>query len=420
MNGGNLWQASCQEYIKPMALPAQASVDLLVIGGGFTGCSAALAAAQAGARVLLVEAQEVGHGGSGRNVGLVNAGLWLPPDQVEAALGQEAGQRLNAALGAGPGQVFGLIARHGIACEAVQNGTLHCAHAPKGMADLQARFAQQQRRAAPVQIYDAHRAQQAVGSPAVHGALFDARAGTVQPMGYVRGLARAAQQAGAQICQGVSVQRIAHDGQAWQVHAGASVLRAERLLLATNAYHQGAAGAKLPRLTPVHYFQLATRPLSPNLAGSILPGGEGAWDTGTVMTSYRKDAAGRLILGAMGLPDQLGLHRAWANRALARLFPQVAGEAFDYFWSGRIAMTGDKMPKIQRIGPNGLAVYGYSGRGIAPGTVMGTACAGALLAGDEAGLPLAPIDGYAVHLARTRGLYYETGARLLHALGARL
>ncbi|MGA1234750.1 MAG: NAD(P)/FAD-dependent oxidoreductase, partial [Lutimaribacter sp.] len=162
MTGGNLWQASCQEHVEPMALPVQASVDLLVIGGGFTGCWGAVAAATGGARVLLIEAQEVGHGGSGRNVGLVNAGLWLPPDQVEAALGQEAGQRLNAALGAGPGQVFELINRYGIACEAVQNGTLHCAHAPSGMADLQRRFAQQQRRAAPVHLHDAQQAQQAV------------------------------------------------------------------------------------------------------------------------------------------------------------------------------------------------------------------------------------------------------------------
>jgi glycine/D-amino acid oxidase-like deaminating enzyme len=191
------------------------------------------------------------------------------------------------------------------------------------------------------------------------------------------------------------------------------------LLLATNAYHRPTSGARVPPLTPVNFFQLATAPLSPNVAGSILPRGEGAWDTGLIMTSYRKDAAGRLILGAMGKPDAVGLHRAWAERALARLFPQAAGAELAHFWSGRIGMTGDKIPKIQRLGPGGLAVFGYSGRGIAPGTVLGRACARALLAGTETDLPLPPVDRHDESWTALRGAYFETGARLLHGLGAR-
>jgi glycine/D-amino acid oxidase-like deaminating enzyme len=416
---GNLWEASCAEEVPASSLTGDHAADLVVIGGGFTGCSAALEAAQAGARVIVLEAERVGHGGSGRNVGLVNAGLWLPPDQVEEKMGREAGQRLNAALAAGPAQVFDLIERHGIACEAVQAGTLHCAHAPGAAAELHERHRQQAARQAPVTLLDAPTARARLGSDRIHGALHDARAGTVQPMGYARGLARAAAGLGVQIVEGAPVTAIRRAGTGWQVEFRGGRVSAPALLMATNAYHQPTQGADLPPLTPVHFFQLATAPLSSNVAGSILPQGEGAWDTGLVMTSYRKDAAGRLILGAMGKPDAVGLHRAWARRALARLFPQAADASFDYFWSGRIGMSSDKIPKIQRLGPGALAVFGYSGRGIAPGTVLGRACARALLSGDESGLPLAPVTRHEESWTALRGLYFETGARLIHGLGAR-
>ncbi|MFP6681506.1 MAG: FAD-dependent oxidoreductase, partial [Gammaproteobacteria bacterium] len=126
-----------------------ASADLVVIGGGFTGCSAALHAAEQGAEVRLLEAETIGHGGSGRNVGLVNAGLWTPPDEDEQILGRDAGVRLNAALAEAPDLVFSLIERHAIECEAIRCGTLHCAHSAAGFRELKNRLHQQRERSAP-------------------------------------------------------------------------------------------------------------------------------------------------------------------------------------------------------------------------------------------------------------------------------
>lgn len=139
---GNLWRASSEEAISVGPLDTDLTVDLAVIGGGFSGSSAALEAARRGASVALLEAQTIGHGGSGRNVGLANAGLWLKPDEILAETGEEAGRALIARLGAAPDLVYGLIAREEISCEATRNGTLHCAHAPSGMEDLRARFRQ--------------------------------------------------------------------------------------------------------------------------------------------------------------------------------------------------------------------------------------------------------------------------------------
>jgi glycine/D-amino acid oxidase-like deaminating enzyme len=416
----NLWQDSAKEAFEADVFTGETSVDLCILGGGFTGCSAALTAAQAGASVVLLEAETIGHGGSGRNVGLVNAGLWLPPQDVCAALGQAQGTRLNTALAAAPQRVFDLIDAHDIACEPVRHGTLHCAHSPKGFKDLEMRFAQQKALGAPVTLLDAAAARQRTGSDKVQGALHDARAGTIQPLAYARGLARAAAQQGARIYEQSPVTTVARQGAEWMISTPQGTVKAKKILIATNAYHQPVKGADVPATTPVHYFQLATAPLGHNIATQVLPGGEGCWDTGTVMTSFRKDQAGRVILGAMGNPDALGLHEAWARRALQRLFPQVGDVPFDHFWSGRIAMTADHIPKVMRLGDAGYAVFGYSGRGIGPGTVIGAAAAQALLSGDEAHLPLDAVDGYAEAFTGAKGQFYELAARLVHAGAARL
>ncbi|MBM3567041.1 MAG: FAD-binding oxidoreductase, partial [Alphaproteobacteria bacterium] len=123
----NLWDATGGADLDAPRLDGDIAADAAIIGGGFTGCSAALYLASKGARVCLLEAGAVGHGGSGRNVGLVNAGLWLPPEDVERAMGRAAGRRLNDALAAGPDLVFSLIETHRIVCDARRAGTLHVA-----------------------------------------------------------------------------------------------------------------------------------------------------------------------------------------------------------------------------------------------------------------------------------------------------
>lgn len=415
----NLWADTCAETFVGAPLTGDVTADLVIVGGGFSGCSAALEAAKQGARVVLLEAETIGHGGSGRNVGLVNAGLWLPPDQVMQELGQGAGIRLNNALAVGPDHVYRLIEQHDIQCEPVRNGTLHCAHSAAGLKDLQDRYDQQAARKAPVELMNMNSAAQVTGSKSFFGALKDHRAGTIQPLAYTKGLARAAADLGASIHEGTQVRSVRHDGD-WVVQTENGSVRATALFVVTNAYHKDFNGLQRATLTPVHYFQLATAPLPDTLRADILPNQEGCWDTGLVMTSFRMDQAGRLILGAMGLPDRLGIHESWARRALGRLFPKLSGQPFQQFWSGRIGMTSDHIPKIQRLGPNALAVYGYSGRGISPGTVFGAACAQTLLSGDETQLPIAPVDSHSEPLSTLKGLYYETGARLIHALWHRI
>lgn len=417
----SLWHQTCQENPASSVLTGEVTVDLVVIGGGYTGCSAALKAAEMGASVCLVEAEVFGHGGSGRNVGLVNAGLWLPPEDINARLGTEPGNSLSQALGQAPDLVYGLIERHGIACEPVRNGTLHCAHAPSGRQDLQRRADQLQAIGAPVQLLDTAQAQARVGSAAVHGALFDPRAGTIQPLGFARGLARAALTAGAQLYDQTPATAIQRSNDSWHVTTPKGSIRAKHLVIATNGYARAMTGYETPAIVPVHYFQGATAPLTPTQQALILPGLEGCWDSALVMSSWRMDQQGRLVIGAMGALDHFasGIHQNWLTRKLSAVFPSLAGTKLESQWFGRIAMTREYLPKIEKL-DGGYVSFGYSGRGIGPGTLFGQQIAEALITGDESLLPLPASTGHSLPFAGLRGAYYETGATLTHLVKDRI
>ncbi len=413
---------SSGEQFSAPSLKRETCVDLAVIGGGFTGCSAALEAARAGASVALFEAESIGYGGSGRNVGLVNAGLWLPPEVLIAQLGHEGGLRLIKALAKAPDITFELIDREAIDCEAQRKGTLHLAHSPNGLSDLEDRHRQGVALGAPLRLLDATETAQRTGSHAFFGSLHDPRAGTIQPLAYVRGLARAAQSAGAVLHERSPVSKIVFEKETWALVVGDYKVKARHLLVATNAYHLGISDPFRPQFVPVQYCQYATAPLPEPLGTAILPGREGCWDTALVMSSLRRDLAGRLIIGGIGNSDRPGgkLHAAWAARKLAALFPSLSRQEFTHGWSGRIAMTRDHVPKIVAFGPRAMACFGYSGRGIGPGTVFGRGCALALLSENHDSLPVKPLESYDERFTAARALWYEFGASLVHTTSARL
>ena len=421
-----LWEASAPPPPATAPLAGPVSAEVAVVGGGFTGLSAALHLAEAGAAVALLEGVEIGFGGSGRNVGLVNAGLWVMPDEVPALLGEVYGPRLLDLLGAAPRAVFDLVARHGIDCQAEPAGTLHCAVGRKGLAEVTERARQWAARGAPVELLDATETARRVGTTAYAGALLDRRAGTIQPLAYARGLARAAIAAGARLFTRSPVEAVEDLGDAWRLRTAGGAVTAPRVIVATNAYT--GAGGPAPwsevRREIVHlpYFNLATPPLSDNLRGSILPGREGAWDTREILSSFRFDRQGRLVFGSVGALRGTGraVHRDWGRRALKRLFPQLGDLAFEHEWFGQIGMTEDSVPRFHRLARDTVGFSGYNGRGIAPGTVFGR-CLAELALGriDEAALPLPVTPPVPARRRRLREAWYEAGAQLAHAASAR-
>jgi len=375
--------------------------EVAIIGAGYTGLSAALHLAEAGASVAVVEGVDIGFGGSGRNVGLVNAGLWVMPSRLLRELGDIYGPRLLRQLGDAPALVFELIEKHGIDCQPVRNGTLHCAADAKGLAELADRCRQWQEQGAPVRLLDTKETAAKLGTPAYQGSLLDLRAGTLQPLAYTRGLVRAAQGLGVAVHGGTEVTALERRGSHWHASTatGASVT-AGQVLIATNGY-TGALWPGLKRtVLAANSFIVATEPLKGAAADAILPRGETASTSQRLLLYFRKDAQGRLLMGGRGhFADPAGpADFAHLERSLELLFPQLGRLRYEYRWAGRIAVTRDFMPHVHTPAPGMTIALGYNGRGIALATSMGRHVAARMLdAGADFPYPVSPIRPIPLH-----------------------
>ena len=263
-----LWELTAPPAPPTSTLKGEVRADVAIIGCGYTGLSTALHLAGAGAKVVALEAVEIGFGGAGRNVGLVNAGMWLAPDEIVKRLGPHYGERLLKLLGDGPSEVEALINKHGIDCELVRNGTLHCAAGQSGLAKIEERHAQWGARGAKVELLGREETARRIGVDIYAGSLLDMRAGTIQPLAYARGLASAALAAGAVIHTQSPVRSAERTGKAWRLKTDGGIVAADWIVVATDAYAEGAQWAQGKReQIRVPYFNFATRPLAPELSG---------------------------------------------------------------------------------------------------------------------------------------------------------
>jgi glycine/D-amino acid oxidase-like deaminating enzyme len=396
--------------------------DVLVIGAGFTGVSSALHLAEQGVSVVLLEAGCIGYGGSGRNAGLVNAGIWKNPDHVTKHLGVEAADRLNLALRDSPAEVFDLVDRFKMQCDARRCGTLHIAHGAGGIAYLEDRCKQLQNLGAAVELIDGPRSREMSGSPQYrHGAILDPNAGTIQPLGYVREMAGAAIAQGASLFQRSAIKNLVRENDCWLATTDRGQVSANQVIIATNAYADAASAGVSESSLPVYIFQCATQPLSDDLLASILPEGQGMWDTNTLLTSSRIDADGRLVMSYPGQlqSGQRALREAWAMRKRDYLFPQLKGIPWEYRWTGRIGVTTNNILRVQLLAPGLFAPAGYNGRGIGTGTVIGRHLAQTIASGNRGDFPF-PIEAlYREKWRRPRAAYYDYGTLALQFVGHR-
>jgi glycine/D-amino acid oxidase-like deaminating enzyme len=398
------------------------STDVVVVGGGYTGLSSALHLRELGVSVTVLEAVDVGFGASGRNVGLVNAGLWLPPEDVVKVLGSERGENLLKLLSHAPDRVFELARQFEMQCEPDRNGTLNLAVGRKGLRSLEARYSQWKRRGAPVELLDARQTRARSGSSRYAGSLLDMRAGTVQPLGYARGLAKAAISTGAQVYVNSAVEKVERIANRWRITTARGQVDADWVIVATDTYSTGAWNSVGQELISLPYFNVATEPLPEAVLSTVMPGRHGSWDTQTVLTSFRTDRAGRLIFGSVGALRGLGtmIHRAFARRAIHTHFPQLADYEFECEWYGSIGMTSDNVPRFHQFDRNIIGFSGYNGRGIAPGTAFGRVLARYVtgqMRDEELPLPVTPLR--AASLRGVREKSYEFGAQLAHLVATR-
>src|SRR5579863_4383799 len=252
-------------------LEGQRSVAVAVIGGGFTGLSAALHLAEAGVEVAVLEANDIGWGASGRAFGQVVPYLKLSEAAVLRHYGAERGSRVIDAVGEGPDLVFELILRHRIECWAIRSGLIFGAHSPSGQRDLERRAQFWQQRKAPVEMVDAARCAELIGSSLYTAASLDRRGGNVNPFAYARGLAHAAVKAGAVLHTQARVRRLDRPDNRWIREAGNASVTADNVVIATNAYSPALWPGLRESIIPMRGHGFVSEPLSDNVRHTILP-----------------------------------------------------------------------------------------------------------------------------------------------------
>ena len=401
----SLWAATAPAGPLTPPLDVDRTAAVCIVGGGFAGLSAALHLAEAGIETVLLEAHEAGWGASGRNGGQVIPGLKYDPDVLRAKFPGDAGDHLVDFAGRTADTVFDLIARHRMDVPHRRAGWVQGAHTEAGLNEVASRAEQWARQGADVAVLDRAETAEHLGSNAYLGGWVDRRGGAVQPLAYARGMARAAQGAGAALHGQSPVSAMHRQSGKWhvQTEAGRRVV-AERVLVCTNGY----SGPLIPKLArtvvAMNSFQVATAPLSDNVRATILPFGHVCSDTRKLLLYFRLDPDGRLIMGGRGRLSEPQSASDWAHleRVVGKVFPQAGGTPIAYRWGGRVALTRDFLPHLHEPEPGLLVDIGCMGRGIGLQSLMGQAMARYVETGDRRALPfpVVPIQPIPMHAMR--------------------
>ena len=364
------WYAATATPLAPFpSLAGDVTADVCVVGGGYTGLSAALHLAEAGLDVVLVEAQRVGWGASGRNGGQVGSGQRRDQGWLEARLGTERARLLWDLAEEAKALVRRLIERHGIACD-LKPGVIHAARRASEVPHYAQEAEKLARDYGYTQVESLDRAGIAarVGSEAFHGGLLDRGAMHLHPLDYALGLARAATAAGVRVFEGSRVETVAPE-----VRTAVGRVRARFIVVAGNGYLGGLVPEVAARVMPINNFIVATAPLGEEAALRLLPFDEAVADSLFVVNYFRLSADRRLLFGggeSYGYRFPRNVAAVVRPRMLA-IFPGLAATRIDYSWGGTLAITVNRLPAFQRLGPNVFSVAGYSGHGVALATLAG-------------------------------------------------
>ncbi|MCX7644105.1 MAG: FAD-binding oxidoreductase [Rhodobacteraceae bacterium] len=393
------WYAATVELPAPLPpLRGETRADVCVVGGGYTGLSAALHLAGRGYDVALLEAQRVGFGASGRNGGQVGSGQRLEVDELERRFGREMARRLWDFGEEAKALVRQLIDHHGIPA----NWTPGVAHAMWHDREVRHAHALAEKLARDygygrVEPLDRAGMRALVDSPVYRGGAVDWGAAHIHPLAYALGLASAARKAGVRIYEGSEVHHVA-EGPEVVARTGQGAVHARHLVLAGNGYLGGLNRHVAARVMPINNFIVATEPLGPR-AGTLIRKGVAVADSKFVVNYFRLSPDGRLLFGGgesygYRFPDIA----ATVRRPMARVFPDLADVRIDYAWGGTLAITRTRLPCFARPAPNILSASGYSGHGVALATLAGKILAEAIAGQTErfdvmASLPTPPFPG---------------------------
>jgi gamma-glutamylputrescine oxidase len=340
--------------------------DVVVVGGGIAGCSAALHLSQRGYHVALLEARAVGYGASGRSGGQTIFGLAASQSALADAVGRADARRLFDLSVEALDLTRSLIAEHAIDCD-YRSNHVHVAVKPRHLAELEdwARELHEEYDYPTARLLNRDQLRAHVRSVRYLGGLIDSRSGHLHPLKFTRGLARAAESAGAMIFENSPVLHY-QDGPEVVVHTGQGTVRCAHLVLCGNAYLGAVAPALARRIMGVGTYIIATEPLGEERVRALLPSNAAIADINWILDYFRASADHRLLFGgrvsySAVQPPHLGESM---RKRMVRIFPTLADVKVSHAWGGYLDITMSRAPDFGRLAPNVFYLQGFSGHGM--------------------------------------------------------
>jgi gamma-glutamylputrescine oxidase len=355
--------------------------DVCVIGGGFTGLSAALNLAEQGLDVVLLEAERIGFGASGRNGGLIGSGQRKDALELEEMFGYERSKQFWELAEVGKAEIRERVARHDIDCD-LQYGQIEGVHKQKYVGSS-AEYA-----AALADRYDYPYAnalsrdevRAMVATDSFYEGLHDTQAMSIHPLNYALGLARAARDAGVRIYENSRVTTYTRTDPSIVSTPQGSV-EADFIVLGCNGYLGKLESRVAGRIMPINNFMIATEPLSEPVARKLIADRNCVHDTRFVVNYFRTSGDHRLLFGGgenyrPRFPRDIA---AFVRPYMLELFPQLADVRIDYAWGGTLSVTVKRFPQLGRLEPNVFFAHGYSGHGVSIANLSGKIIAEAIM-----------------------------------------
>lgn len=375
------WYAATTQTLAPFdPLRNEVRADLCVIGGGYTGLSAALHAARAGQSVVLLEAQRVGFGASGRNGGQVGASFNAGQQDLEKKCGLDDARKLFDLARAAAALTRDLATDAGY-----RPGVIHADRFDSEVTQTHAQVAHLHDHYGDTetQALDRDAVCDLTGCDSYAGGALDLAGGHLHPLRYAVSLAQACVAAGVRIFETTRVHDIVHRTPA-TVRSEQGRVVSDHVIIATNGYSTGLSRGSQARIMPINNFIVATEPLGARGA-SILKQDHCAYDSRFVVNYYRKTEDGRLLFGGgesygYRFPKDIA---SVVRKPLERTFPQLKDVRLDHAWGGTLAITMSRLPYVARPASNVLIASGYSGSGVAMATMAGKLMAQATVAQSE-------------------------------------
>ena len=347
--------------------------DVCVIGGGFTGLSAAWHLAERGFDVVLLEASRVGFGASGRNGGQVGQGQRLEQDALEAMVGKDHARALWT-IATRSVELVREVAARGEVHATFHPGVIHAAHRARYVPEYRdyAKKLRDEYGYEDIRFLDREELQGLVASPCYHGGTLDMGAGHIDPLELTLGLARLARGAGARIYEGARVVKL-DKGSPAVVRTDSARVRANHVVLACNGYLGGLDPQVAARVMPINNYVVATQPLGADRQEEIIRGNHAVADSKFVVNYFRFSDDHRLLFGGTEsyryrFPRDIA---GAVRRPMEEVFPQLAGVKITHAWGGTLGITMNRMPHFARVAGNILSLSGYSGHGVAMATLAG-------------------------------------------------